>query len=200
MAVLALDDLVRIQDPAFEHVSMAGFAGLLPLVLDSDLLPVLNGSCSIQPVGESVFVYAEVLRHIEVPKDKEKNDEADDDEQRSPDVALHVSDLHAHPRRSGSCEQRRGCRGRAEQAGIERAPEDVLAPAPAIELVAVLVEVGLQVRGADPAEDLQGPALELESTMCDQGSHRSTSALVGSLQERIVPAVRELWQWQPAHS
>src|SRR5450756_485231 len=63
-----------------DHVLMTGLAGCTPLVLDRDLLPVLNSSRSIQPVRESILAYAEILWNIEVPKDKENNDNADDNQ------------------------------------------------------------------------------------------------------------------------
>jgi len=69
--------------------------------------------------------------------------------------------LHDHPRPSGSSQQRIGRWVCVEQAAIEQAPEDVLAPVAAIESVAVLVEVGLQVGGVDAVEDVERPALEV---------------------------------------
>src|SRR5665647_3022098 len=68
---------------------------------------------------------------------------------------------HDHPRRSGAREQGIGRRGAVQHAAIEQAPEDVLALPAAIEPVAVLVEVGLQVPWADPMEDVERPALEV---------------------------------------
>src|SRR5450756_696952 len=67
---------------------------------------------------------------------------------------------HDHPLRSGAREQ--GIRRWAcvQQAAIEQAPEDVLTLLPAIQPVAVLIEVGLQVARADAVEDVEGPALE----------------------------------------
>ena len=78
MAVFALDDHMRIQGHTVEHIPMAGLAGFVPLVFDRDVLPVLDSSRAIQPVRESMVVYAEILRHIEIPEDEESNDDADD--------------------------------------------------------------------------------------------------------------------------
>jgi hypothetical protein len=49
------------------------------------------------------------------------------------------------------------------------AAEEVLAPAAAVEPVTVLVEVGLQVGGADAVEGIQCPALEIRQQKCNQG-------------------------------
>src|SRR5450756_2725118 len=68
---------------------------------------------------------------------------------------------HDYPLRSGAREQgiRRGTG--VQKAAIEQAPEDVLALPAAIEPVAVLVGVGLQVARADAVEDVKRPALEV---------------------------------------
>src|SRR5450756_1548817 len=74
---------------------------------------------------------------------------------------------HDHPLRSGAREQGIGRWGAVQHAAIEQAPEDVLALLAAIEPVAVLVEVGLQVGRADAMEDVEGPALEVgEHDVC----------------------------------
>ena len=60
---------------------------------------------------------------------------------------------HDHPLRSGAREQGIGRWGAVQHAAIEQAPEDVLALLAAIEPVAVLIEVRLQMGGAHPVED-----------------------------------------------
>src|SRR5450756_1512287 len=74
VAVLALDDHMRIRGHLVEHVLMTGLAGFIPLVLDRDLLPVLDGTCSIQSVRESISLYAEILWDIEVSEYEENDD------------------------------------------------------------------------------------------------------------------------------
>src|SRR5450756_90709 len=79
---------------------------------------------------------------------------------------------HDHPLRSGAREQgiRRGTG--VQKAAIEQAPEDVLALPAAIEPVAVLVEVGLQVARADAVEDVKRPALEVGEHDVREGQPR----------------------------
>ena len=68
---------------------------------------------------------------------------------------------HAHPLRSGRRELSI-CRWfGVEQAAVEQAAEDVVALLATVEPVAELIEVGLQVRGADAVEDVERPALEV---------------------------------------
>src|SRR5665647_1715780 len=57
---------------------------------------------------------------------------------------------HDHPLHSGAREQGICRRSPIQHAAIEQPPEDVLTLAPAVEPVAELIEVGLQVPGADP--------------------------------------------------
>lgn len=54
-----------------------------------------------------------------------------------------------------------------QQAAVEDASEQILALLAAIEPVAVLVEVSLQVSGADTVEDIQCPALEVGDLVVD---------------------------------
>src|SRR5665648_390077 len=68
---------------------------------------------------------------------------------------------HDHPLHSGAREQGICRRSPIQHAAIEQPPEDVLTLAPAVEPVAELIEVGLQVPGADPMEDVKRPALEV---------------------------------------
>src|SRR5665647_1598135 len=77
--------------------------------------------------------------------------------------ALDHADIrgHDHPLHSGAREQGIRRRGPIQDAAIEQAPEDVLTPLPAVEPVAELIEVDLQVPGADPMEDVERPALEV---------------------------------------
>ena len=63
---------------------------------------------------------------------------------------------HDHSPRSGAREQGIGRWGAAQQAAIEQAPEDVPALPAAVEPLAVLVEIGLQIGRADAVEDARG--------------------------------------------
>src|SRR5450756_842564 len=107
---------------------------------------------------------------------------------------------HDHPLRSGAREQgiRRGTG--VQKAAIEQTPEDVLALPAAVQPVAVLVEVGLQVGGADAVEDVEGPALEVGEhdvregqPLIDVGACRHVAGKVtiaGSLEANVAdPAV-----------
>src|SRR5450830_582489 len=80
--------------------------------------------------------------------------------------------VHDHPLRSGAREQGIGRWGAVQHAAIEQAPEDVLALLAAIEPVAVLVEVGLQVGGAHAVEDVERPALEVGEHDMREGQPR----------------------------
>src|SRR5450756_1868365 len=103
---------------------------------------------------------------------------------------------HDHPLRSGAREQGIGRWGAVQQAAIEQAPEDVLALLAAIEPVAVLVEVGLQMGGAHPVEDVEGPALEVGEhdvrpgqPLIDVGACRQVAGKVtiaGSLEANVA--------------
>jgi len=63
---------------------------------------------------------------------------------------------------SSGHDQLRVCgRWRVEDAALQDAAEEVEALVTAVEAVAELVEVGLQVRGADAMEDVELPALEV---------------------------------------
>ncbi len=66
-----------------------------------------------------------------------------------------------HSLTSGGCEQGIGRGSGVAHTPGEASAEEVLALAAAVEPVTVLVEVGLQVGGADAVEDIQCPALEI---------------------------------------
>src|SRR5450756_1733587 len=69
--------------------------------------------------------------------------------------------LTDHPLSSGRDQLGVCGRRRVQDAAVEDATEEVVACVTAVEPVAELVEVGLQVRGADAMEDVELPALEV---------------------------------------
>src|SRR5665648_524762 len=74
-----------------------------------------------------------------------------------------VTHLTDHPLSSGRPRGQLGVGGRwrVQNAAVQDAAEDVEALVTAVEPVAELIEVGLQVRGADAVEDVELPALEV---------------------------------------
>src|SRR5665648_547747 len=109
-------------------------------------------------------------------------------------------DPHDHPLHSGAREQGICRRSPIQHAAIEQPPEDVLTLAPAVEPVAELIEVGLQVPGADPMEDVKRPALEVGEhdvrpgqPLVDVGARRHVAGKVsvaGSFKAHVAaPAV-----------
>jgi len=72
-----------------------------------------------------------------------------------------ITDCTDCPLSSGHDQLRVCGRWRVEDAALQDAAEEVEALVTAVEPVAELVEVGLQVRGADAMEDVELPALEV---------------------------------------
>ena len=72
-----------------------------------------------------------------------------------------ATNLTDHPLNSGRDQLGVGDRWRVQDAAVQDAAEEVEPCVTAVEPVAELVEVGLQVLGTDPMEDVELPALEV---------------------------------------
>src|SRR5450830_2141759 len=80
---------------------------------------------------------------------------------KPPCISSMITDCTDCPLSSGHDQLRVCGRWRVEDAALQDAAEEVEALVTAVGPVAELVEVGLQVRGADAVEDVELPALEV---------------------------------------
>jgi hypothetical protein len=67
MTIFALDTFVRTATIGSDIVFVALGAGLLALVLDGEVLPLLNIAKPIVVVGKAIAMNTEILRNEELP-------------------------------------------------------------------------------------------------------------------------------------
>ena len=93
VTVLALDDRVRHPADGVDLLLVAGLAGVPPLILGRQPLPVPDAGLSIPAVGVAGLMHPEVVGHVGLPEEKEKADEGEDDHHRPPHVTAHLRTL-----------------------------------------------------------------------------------------------------------